>query len=158
MAIPLTEDGRELQSVARNFLAAYGARAECRALLDSDDSGALPRFWSDLAALGWLGVHLPEKYGGGGAGLGELGALIEELGRAVAPGPFLPTVLTSAVIAAQGSRPLQAQRLPGLADGSVRGACGLGGTLRRAGVDRHRGCRSGARRRAGRTPLAPLRI
>ncbi|MFI7008819.1 acyl-CoA dehydrogenase [Streptomyces sp. NPDC050145] len=133
MPIPLEPDGLELQSVARGFLAARGARAEGRALLDSESPNSLPSFWADLAALGWLGVHLPEKCGGGGAGITELVALIEESGSAVAPGPHLPTVLTSAVIARRGSEALQAQRLPGLADGSVRAACGLGGTLRRAG-------------------------
>ncbi|MGW6460032.1 acyl-CoA dehydrogenase [Streptomyces sp. NPDC055078] len=136
MAIPITADGHELQSVARDFLDKNGVRAEGRELLDRDGGGVTPepspRFWGRLAPLGWLGVHLPEKHGGGGAGIAELVALTEEFGRSVAPGPYLPTVLASAVIASHGDEALNAARLPSLADGTVRGACGLGGTLSRS--------------------------
>ena len=48
--------------------------------------------------LGWLGLHLPEEHGGSGFGLEELVVVIEELGRAVAPGPFVPTVIASATL------------------------------------------------------------
>ena len=41
----------------------------------------LPPFWDDLAALGWLGLHLPEDVGGSGYGLAELAVVLEELGR-----------------------------------------------------------------------------
>ena len=48
--------------------------------------------------LGWLGLHLPEEHGGSGYGLEELVVVVEELGRAVAPGPFVPTVIASATL------------------------------------------------------------
>ena len=48
---------------------------------------ALPAFWAELADLGWLGLHMPEEHGGSGYGLEELVVVVEELGRAVAPGP-----------------------------------------------------------------------
>ena len=89
----------------------------------------MPAFWDDLAGLGWLGLHIPEQYGGSGYGLPELVVVVEELGRAVAPGPFVPTVIASAVIAAAGSAELQAELLPGLADGTT-----LGGIAVRADV------------------------
>ena len=63
-----------------------------------------PPFWDDLAELGWLGLHIPEEYGGSGYGLPELVVVVEELGRAVAPGPFVPTSIASAVIAAAARR------------------------------------------------------
>ncbi len=63
--------------------------------------------------------------GGSGYGLPELVVVVEELGRAVAPGPFVPTVIASAVIAVAGSEALQRRWLPGLADGSVLGGVGL---------------------------------
>nr|MDT0665803.1 acyl-CoA dehydrogenase family protein [Micromonospora sp. DSM 115978] len=75
------------------------------------------------------GLHVPEEFGGGGAGLPELVAVVEELGRAVAPGPFLPTTAVSAVIAARGVPELRARLLPGLADGATTAAIGLGGAL-----------------------------
>ncbi len=78
-----------------------------------------------MADLGWLGLHLPEAHGGSGFGLAELVLVVEALGAVVAPGPFLPTVWASAVIAACGTDAQQAELLPGLADGSVRAAVGL---------------------------------
>ena len=53
-----------------------------------------------MAALGWLGLHVPEEHGGSGYGLPELVVVVEELGRALAPGPFVPTVIASAVLVA----------------------------------------------------------
>ena len=78
-----------------------------------------------MADLGWLGLHLPEAHGGSGFGLAELVLVVEAMGAVVAPGPFLPTVWASAVIAACGTDAQQAELLPGLADGSVRAAVGL---------------------------------
>ena len=66
-----------------------------------------------MAELGWLGIHLPEEYGGSGAGLLELAVVLDELGRQVAPGPFLPTVLASAVIAQCGSDEQKRRGCPG---------------------------------------------
>ena len=99
MGIALTDDHRELSRVADGFLTAQKARAAARELLDAPDE-ARPAFWADLAAIGWLGLHVDEEHGGSGFGLPELVVVIEALGRAVAPGPFVPTVVASAVLAA----------------------------------------------------------
>jgi alkylation response protein AidB-like acyl-CoA dehydrogenase len=128
MAIALTEEHRELASMVRSFLRSGKARASGRALLESEQE-ALPDFWAGLAELGLLGLHVPEEYGGGGYGLPELAVAAEELGRAVAPGPFLPTVLVSAVIAGRGTPGQCARLLPGLVDGTGPAALGLGGSL-----------------------------
>ena len=93
MPIALTDDHRELGDVARSFLTAQKARLASRALLDAD-SETRPAFWAELAGLGWLGLHIEEQYGGSGYGLPELVVVIDELGRAVAPGPFVPTTAT----------------------------------------------------------------
>ncbi len=131
MAIAISEEHQELARVARAFLTDHGARAAARALLEAPEE-ALPSFWKPLCELGWSGLHLPEAWGGQGFGLPELAVVIEEFGRAVAPGPFLPTVWASAVIDAAGGDPQKKALLPGLADGSVIGAVGLGGSLSRA--------------------------
>ena len=132
MAIAITDDHRALAETASDFLAKHDARGAARALLDAELE-PLPPFWDDLAALGWLGLHLPESVGGSGYGLPELVVVVEELGRAVAPGPFVPTVVASAVIDAAGSDQLKAKWLPGLADGSVRGGIALSGEVRVSG-------------------------
>ncbi|MCB9440101.1 MAG: acyl-CoA dehydrogenase [Mycolicibacterium sp.] len=124
MGIALTDDHRELASVARDFLTAQQARAGARALLEAP-SEALPAFWPALADLGWLGLHLPESYGGSGFGLPELVVVVEELGRAVAPGPFVPTVATSAAIDACGTPDQRDRLLPGLIDGTRTAGIGF---------------------------------
>jgi len=131
MTIAITEEHQELARVARSFLANNEARAASRALLEAPEE-ALPAFWAELSELGWTGLHLPEEHGGQGFGLPELAVVIEELGHAVAPGPFLPTVWASAVIEATGDVAQKRGRLPALADGSAVGAVGLGGSLSRA--------------------------
>jgi 3-oxochol-4-en-24-oyl-CoA dehydrogenase len=122
--LPITDDHKALAEVARSFLA--GQRGAARALLDAPDE-PLPAFWKEIAGLGWLGLHVPEEHGGEGAGLPELAVVLEELGRVVAPGPFLPSVLASAILVEVGPPDLQAALLPGLADGSRIGAVGLAG-------------------------------
>ena len=129
MPIALTDDHRELGEVARSFLTAQKARWAARELLDADEE-TRPPFWSELAELGWLGLHVGEEYGGSGFGLAELAVVIDELGRAVAPGPFVPTVAVSAVLDACGDAALKAKLLPGLVDGTLCGAIGFAGDLR----------------------------
>src|SRR6516225_9359952 len=124
MGIALTDDHRELEEVARAFLTSQKARWAARSLLDAADESR-PPFWHNLVELGWLGLHLPEEHGGSGYGLPELVVVVEELGRAVAPGPFLSTVIASAVIAAAGPDALRSRLLPVLADGSTRAGVAL---------------------------------
>ena len=77
----------------------HDARAAARALLEAADEPNAS-FYADAAALGWLGLHVPEEHGGSGYGLEELVVVVEQLGRAVAPGAFVPTVVASAVLVA----------------------------------------------------------
>ncbi|OBG32207.1 acyl-CoA dehydrogenase [Mycobacterium alsense] len=128
MGIALTDDHRELADVARAFLTSQKARWSARSLLDAADE-ARPGFWPSLVELGWLGLHVDEEHGGSGYGLPELVVVIEELGRAVAPGPFVPTVIASAVIAKEGTAEQKSRLLPGLIDGSVTAGVGLGGAV-----------------------------
>ena len=132
MSIALTDDHRELGEVARSFLTAQQARWAARQMLDAE-AETHPSFWPELAGLGWLGLHIGEQYGGSGFGLPELVVVIDELGRAVAPGPFVPTVVVSSVIDAVGNDEQKARLLPGLVDGSVTAAIGFGGDVTVAG-------------------------
>ncbi|HOB48946.1 MAG TPA: acyl-CoA dehydrogenase [Mycobacterium sp.] len=133
MPIALTDDHRELGDVARSFLTAQKARGAARDLLDAD-ADSRPPFWAELAELGWLGLHIDERHGGSGFGLPELVVVIDELGRAVAPGPFVPTVVVSAVIDAVGSDEQKNRLLPGLVDGTRTAAIGLDGAVTLSGT------------------------
>src|SRR5215469_5011129 len=129
MSIAITDEHRQLAKTVSDFMSARGARAANRALLEAKHED-LPSFWHQLGQLGWLGLHVPEQHGGSGFGLPELVVVAEAMGRAIAPGPFIPTVTASAVIAAIGREDDKAKLLPGLADGSIRGAIALGGNVR----------------------------
>jgi 3-oxochol-4-en-24-oyl-CoA dehydrogenase len=128
MGIALTDDHRELAEVARGFLTSQKARSAARSLLDAPEE-ARPPFWQGIVELGWLGLHIDEEHGGSGYGLPELVVVIDELGRAVAPGPFVPTVIASAVIAKVGTGEQKSRLLPGLIDGTVTAGIGLDGDV-----------------------------
>jgi len=125
MSIAITEDHRALAQSVADFLAKHRSRAAARALLEGDGAD-VPAFWSELSALGLLGLHVAEAQGGSGYGLPETLVVAEQLGRHLAPGPFVPTVVASAVVAVAGPAELQDRLLPGLADGSIVGAVALG--------------------------------
>jgi alkylation response protein AidB-like acyl-CoA dehydrogenase len=125
MPIAITDDHQELASTVRGVLTAHKALQSARTLLESAEEPR-PSYWTEMAELGWLGIHLPEEYGGSGAGLLELVVVLDELGRQVAPGPFLPTVLASAVVDQCGTAEQKARLLPHLADGTWTAALGLG--------------------------------
>ena len=103
MSIAITDEHRALAQTVSDFLDKNGARTASRALLTAENE-ELPAFWGEVGQLGWLGLHLPEEHGGSGFGLPELVIVAEEMGRAVAPGPFVPTVIASAVLATAGLR------------------------------------------------------
>jgi alkylation response protein AidB-like acyl-CoA dehydrogenase len=96
------------------------------------------KLWQEAGALGYLGVNLPESYGGGGGGLTELSIVLEELGTAGCP--LLLMVVSPAIcgtVIARFGTPEQKQRwLPGLADGTTRMAFGI--TEPEAGSNSHR--------------------
>jgi alkylation response protein AidB-like acyl-CoA dehydrogenase len=121
VTLGVTEDHRALHDTARKWVDARGLLKAARDTLD-EPADTLPGFWDELAGLGWLGLHVPEEHGGSGFGLAELAVVLEELGRAVAPGPILPTVLAAAVISRMADDDEAWALLPGLADGSTPGA------------------------------------
>lgn len=103
MSIAITDDHKALSETAADVLAKRNVRAAARALLEAPEE-PMPDVWGEIASLGWLGLHIPEAHGGSGYSLEELVVVVEQLGRAVAPGPFVPTVIASAVLAGDGRR------------------------------------------------------
>ena len=106
-SIGITEEHRELAESIRGWLARAVPTATVRAALDASDADAAtrPAFWAELAAQGLLGNHLPEKWGGAGAGPLAAAVALEETGRAMMPGPFLPTLIVGTYLAAAASLP-----------------------------------------------------
>ncbi|MGI5419714.1 acyl-CoA dehydrogenase [Actinomadura luteofluorescens] len=115
MAIGLTEEHEALAASVRGF----AERAVTREAVRNADTG----FWPALAEQGLLGLHLPEDAGGEGFGILEQAVALEELGRALVPGPYAPTVLASAILHAAGAE------VGGLVTGDRKAAIGLSGGL-----------------------------
>lgn len=116
MGIAVNEDHLELESVVRAFLANRKVREATRDGLEVEEE-PLPEFWAEASSAGWVGLPISEEHGGSGFGLGELVIVAEQLGRAVAPGPFLPTAAAGAFLQACGTEDQRAALLPGIAAG-----------------------------------------
>src|SRR5580692_7547619 len=101
MALGLSEEHLELAAAIRGWAQRHCPAEVIRAIADDDSGGPGPAGESiaALAEQGVLSLHVPEEHGGQGYGLPELAVALEELGRALVPGAFLPTVLASAVLA-----------------------------------------------------------
>ncbi|MFE9455607.1 acyl-CoA dehydrogenase [Streptomyces californicus] len=133
--IGITEEHRALADSVRGWLARAVPPGEARELLDAQGPsapGARPAHWKGLAAQGLTGIHLPEAYGGGGGGLLDLAVVLEEAAYAMLPGPYLATVLASAVLhrAVEAGAEHAAGPLRELAAGDRTAALALGpGTL-----------------------------
>ncbi|HMG25442.1 MAG TPA: acyl-CoA dehydrogenase [Acidimicrobiia bacterium] len=127
MPIGISEEHEALRQAARGWVERHCPPEVPRSFLDAGTE-SLPAFWGELAAQGWCGLHVDEALGGEGYGLPELVVVLEELGRAGAPGPFLPTVLAAAVIQAAGKE-TAADILPELASGETVGAVALEGRI-----------------------------
>ncbi|WP_280417398.1 acyl-CoA dehydrogenase [Nocardia carnea] len=102
MPVALTADQAALAETVAGFADRYAAREYTRKHTDRLKQGNLPEFWPELVALGLTGVHLPETVGGQGGTLDELAVVLAESGRALLPGPLLPTAVAGAVLADAG--------------------------------------------------------
>lgn len=133
MSIAITEDHKALADVVADFCVRNDLRGQARVLLDSDPE-TIPATWPAMAELGWLGLHIAEEHGGSGFGLPELVVVVEQLGRELAPGPFVPTVVASAAIAAAATPEQAARFLAGLVDGSTPAGIALSSDLTVSGA------------------------
>ena len=90
MDFALSEEQEMLKKSARDFLSAECPKSLVRKI-EEDELGYSPELWKKMAGLGWMGLAIPEKYGGAGLSLLDLAVLFEEFGRAAVPGPIFCT-------------------------------------------------------------------
>lgn len=128
LGLGLTDEHRALAESVRAFADRAITTEHVRSALEARVEDERPPFWRGLAAQDLLGLAAPEEHGGSGAGLLTLAVALEALGRTVAPGPFVPTALTVALIGAADAK-IGHDVLPGLIDGSRTGAVALGEPL-----------------------------
>src|SRR3978361_2457779 len=121
MPLAIIEDHRDLADVAKSVVAGRGGVASARRiLLAADETGRWwenDGLWKEIVATGWLGLHVGEEFGGQGYGVPELTIVLEQLGRGAVGGPFLPTVVVSAVIAEVGTDEQRQRCVPRLTPG-----------------------------------------
>src|SRR5882724_6326480 len=97
MPLVLNEEQGLLRDSARGFLTANAPVSHLRKLRDSRDEIGFSRdLWKKFAEMGFTGILTPEAFGGMGLGHVEAGVIMEELGRTLAPSPFLSTALLAA--------------------------------------------------------------
>jgi len=118
MDFELSDEQAMLREASRDLLTDRAPVAVLRGQLEADTE-VDPRLWSLATELGWTGLLVPEEHGGAGQGLIEQAIVAEEIGRAVARGPFLATSVVARAIARDGSGELRAEVLPVLADGGA---------------------------------------
>ena len=119
MDFELDEEQVMLKTSARDFLDKECPKKLVRAMME-DEKGYSPELWKKLADLGWLGLAFPEEYGGIGSSFLDLVVLLEECGRALLPGPIIPTVVLSGrPILAAGNDEQKQRFLPAIASGDM---------------------------------------
>jgi alkylation response protein AidB-like acyl-CoA dehydrogenase len=119
--VELTEEQEFFRSSIRKFLEAETPLTAIRDLYETPD-GFDPAWWRQAAELGWTSLLVPSERGGGtlsGRPVADAVIVAEEMGRLVAPGPFLPVNVVAATIAAAGSDEQREMLLPDLLSGDA---------------------------------------
>jgi alkylation response protein AidB-like acyl-CoA dehydrogenase len=113
----------ELRETIRDVLA---ARSGVAIEIPGDEGRGFDRpLWQEMAALGWLGLVVPEAHGGLELGTEHLGVLYEELGRVLASVPILSTMIAASSIAAYADEDSKQKWLPAIASGDIVAALAL---------------------------------
>lgn len=119
MDFGLSEEQELLKTMGRDFLADNCPMSLVREM-NQDEEGHHADLWRQMAGMGWMGLIVPEEYGGAGATFSDLNVLLEETGRACLPGPFFTTVVLGGITILEAGSPAQKQELlPRLAEGKL---------------------------------------
>jgi alkylation response protein AidB-like acyl-CoA dehydrogenase len=119
MNLALSEEQEMLRKMARDFLTDKLPKTVVKEI-EQSEAGYSPELWQEMAGLGWMGLALPEKYGGSGMSFLDLAILLEEMGRACLPGPYFSSVILGGLaIADVGSDEQKQQYLPKIASGEI---------------------------------------
>jgi alkylation response protein AidB-like acyl-CoA dehydrogenase len=113
-----SEEQEMLRQSARNLLEKECPSTLVRRLME-EERGYEPELWKKIAELGWLGLVIPEAYGGSALGYVDLVLVLEEMGRVVLPSPFIWTVMVAEAINRAGSEAQKKALLPKIAAGEL---------------------------------------
>jgi alkylation response protein AidB-like acyl-CoA dehydrogenase len=119
MNLALSEEQEMLKKMARDFLTDKLPKTVVKEI-EQSEAGYSAELWQEMAGLGWMGLALPEKYGGSGMSFLDLAILLEEMGRACLPGPYFSSVILGGLTVADvGSDEQKQQYLPKIASGEI---------------------------------------
>jgi alkylation response protein AidB-like acyl-CoA dehydrogenase len=118
MNFGFTEEQELLRKTARDFLTDHAPIKRVREVMEGAESQA-PEIWTGMAELGWMGLAIPETYGGADLSMIELAIVLEALGRSLAPVPFLPTMIAACALHEVGSESQRREWLPRIAAGEI---------------------------------------
>ncbi len=121
MDLELSEDQQMLQQGVREFLEGTCTITTVRELQEDGSSGHSADLWQKLADGGWLGMALPEEYGGSGSSLFDLGLVYEEAGRVLLPTSFFSTMQAALLIERLGTDEQKSEYLAKIANGEMVG-------------------------------------
>ncbi len=125
MDIVLNKVQKDIAKEARRFLKKECTMEYVRDMLE-DDRGYQDDLWSKMADMGWMSIRIPEEFGGMGMGQADINVVLEEMGRALIPGPFFSTVVLAAEIIMEcGDEGQKKKYLPGIADGRTTGTLAI---------------------------------
>jgi alkylation response protein AidB-like acyl-CoA dehydrogenase len=120
MDFGFSEEQDMLRESARDFLEKESPMTYVREMMEND-TGYSEEQWKKMAELGWLGLVLPEQYGGSGLNMVDLVVVLEEMGKVVMPGPFFATVIFGGLaLDLGGSDAQKGEYLPKIAAGTCR--------------------------------------
>lgn len=120
MTFTLNDDARMLKETARDFFREQAPVTRLRKQRDAKQNGRDPELWSEISALGFAGVIIPEEFGGAGLGYVALGAVLEEAGRTLVASPLHSSALAGAsALLLAGTDAQKAEWLPKIASGEV---------------------------------------
>jgi alkylation response protein AidB-like acyl-CoA dehydrogenase len=118
MDLRFTETQEILKKMARDFLTTECPKTLVRKLEQSEE-GYSPEVWKKMAELGWMGLIIPEEYGGMGYTFQDLIVLLEEIGRNILPGPLIATITSAFLILEAGTEEQKKELLPKIAQGEL---------------------------------------
>ncbi len=118
MDLRFTETQEILKKMARDFLTTECPKTLVRKLEQSEE-GYSPELWKKIAELGWMGLIIPEEYGGMGYTFQDLVVLLEEIGRNILPGPLIATITSTFLILEAGTEEQKKELLPKIAQGKL---------------------------------------
>ena len=118
MDILPSEEEQMIKNVARELLEAEISTAMVREM-ELDELGYPPTLWKQMANQGWLGLALPEQYGGQGLPLTYMGLILVEAGRVLAPVPLHSTTVAALTISSDGTEQQKQDILPSVSNGDM---------------------------------------